>query len=75
MGVTTTGEPMPTSPIITVGSPILIGLAGPSAAPGTSTTLSPIRHAIMLLMSTVGLPSSTEPPLSAPLLLVAGHAC
>ena len=75
IGVTITGEPIPTSPIITVSQPMAIGFAGPMARPGTSTTMSPTRQAIWLLMSTVGLPSNTEPTPSAPLTLTAGQAC
>ena len=57
---------MPTSPIMTVGSPIKIGLAGPRHNPGISMTMSPMRQAIMLLMKTVGLPSMTIPTPSGP---------
>src|SRR5690348_2187043 len=74
-GGTTVGEPMPTSPIMTVGHPIMMGLAGPRARPGISITISPRRQAIMLLMSTVGLPIITIPTPSAPLMLTAGQAC
>src|SRR5580765_7976534 len=74
-GGTTVGEPMPTSPIITVGQPMMIGFTGPSASPGISMTMSPSRQAIMLLISTVGLPIMTMPTPSAPLMLTAGHAC
>ena len=52
-----------------------IGFIGPKASPGTSTTISNWRHAIMPLIMTVGLPIRTEPTPSAPLTLTAGHAC
>src|SRR5215472_3897880 len=66
---------LPFYPIMTVISPVMIGLDGPSAKPGFSTTMSPIRQAIMLLMRTVALPIITEPAPSAPETLVAGQAC
>jgi len=66
---------MPTSPIMTVGSPMRIGLAGPRARPGISMTMSPIRQAIMPLMRTVGLPSMTMPTPSGPEMLTMGQAC
>lgn len=74
-GVTTVGVPIPTSPICTVGSPMMIGFAGPMASPGFSITMSPRRHAIMLLIITVGLPIMTAPTPSGPLTLTIGQAC
>src|ERR1035438_2302528 len=53
----------------------MMGSAGPSARPGISTTISPKRHAIMLLISTVGLPIITIPTPSGPVMLTAGQAC
>jgi hypothetical protein len=61
--------------MITVGQPMTMGLAGPMAKPGFSTTMSPNRHAIWLLIMTVGLPIITEPTPSAPVMLTAGQAC
>jgi hypothetical protein len=66
---------MPTSPIMTVGAPMRMALAGPSARPGISITMTPIRQAITPLMRTVGLPSMTMPKPSGPEMLTMGQAC
>jgi hypothetical protein len=66
---------VPISPIITVGQPMTIGFAGPKARPGFSTTISPMRQAIISLINTVGLPIMTEPTPSGPVMLTAGQAC